>query len=302
MWVVVLLACGRGEVSVAQAPSPVPAGAERLRFVALGDAGRGTEGQARVARAVARTCQERGCDFVALLGDNLYPRGMESADDPRADELIAGPYRDAGAPLYLVLGNHDYAHGRDRQRAAWQVAWAGRTAGVELPAHAWWARMGPALVVGLDTNAAFQFGAGFQREWLREMLEASDAPFRVVLGHHPFRSEGRHGNAGAYEGWSGVPILSGAGLQGLFEDTLCGRADLYLSGHDHNRQLLERCGVDLVVSGAGGSTTPLEERGNERRFAEPTLGLVWVGLSATSGEVVFLDADGQEEASFSLAP
>ena len=43
---------------------------------------------------------------------------MERADDPRMDAVMA-PLGQADIPWYLVHGNHDYARGRDRQRAAW---------------------------------------------------------------------------------------------------------------------------------------------------------------------------------------
>ncbi|MEZ4240125.1 MAG: metallophosphoesterase [Myxococcota bacterium] len=292
--------CSDSRVPVGVAPAPALASPDRVRFVALGDAGKGNKGQARVAAGVAKACAERGCDLVVLLGDNLYPRGMEADDDPHADERIAQMYAPVGAPVYLVLGNHDYAHGRSRAAAARQIAWAGRTPGVELPANAWVGDFGPARVVGLDTNAVFQFGEDFQARWLREQLDASDAPWKVVLGHHPFRSDGPHGNAGRYDGTRWVPWVSGSALRTLFDGSLCG-ADLYLAGHDHTRQLLEACGTDLVVSGTGASATEIVDNGNHPRFAEATLGAAWFELSADgSGRVVFLDADGAEEAGFEL--
>ena len=270
-----------------------------MRLVALGDTGKGNETQRRVADAVVQTCAIRGCDLILLLGDNLYPRGMEAPDDPRATGWILQPYAGAGVPIFLVLGNHDYAHGRDRARAAWQIAWAGRTEGVELPGHAWEARIGPLQLLGLDTAAAFQFGAQDQLRWLRQRLEQPRAPWTLVAGHHPLRSQGKHGNAGTYEGWSHVPWLSGAAIERLLSP-LCGRVELYLSGHEHSRQLLEHCGVELVVSGAGASTTPILDRGNQPRFARATPGLVWLELTETDGTLAFIDADGQPEASFPL--
>jgi hypothetical protein len=56
--------------------------------------------------------------------------------------------------------------------------------------------------------------------------------------------------------------------------------DLYLSGHDHNRQWLEpSCGVELIVSGAGAKLTDLEGRGSATLYEdddEP--GFVWIEL------------------------
>jgi len=237
---------------------------------------------------------------VALLGDNLYPDGLDHPDDPRAEQIIAAPFRALGVPLYLVLGNHDYGHTRGLGPARWQIAWAGRTPGVELPAHAWYFRAGPATVVGLDTNHVLQFGGSAQLRFLAEQLGEVQTPWRVVLGHHPYRSDGPHGNAGAYEGWRGVPILSGRSLRRLFDEGLCARANLYLSGHDHNRQLLEHCGVPLIVSGAGAGATEIVDRGNEPRFGVARPGLAWVELGPQAGQVVFIDALGVVEGAFPL--
>jgi tartrate-resistant acid phosphatase type 5 len=298
---VLAVGCGTDEVPVGTAPSPALARSDRLSFVAIGDVGKGNDVQRQVAAGVARACAERGCDLVAVLGDNLYPRGMQTDEDPRMDERIAEMYAGVGAPLYLVLGNHDYGHGRDREAAARQVAWAAERPGIELPANAWVADAGPVRLVGLDTNAVFQFGEAFQARWLRERLAESSAPWKVVLGHHPYRSDGPHGNAGRYDGTRWIPWVSGSQLRALFDRELCGAADLYLAGHDHSRQVLAACGTDLVVSGAGASSTEVVDRGNDPRFARATPGAVWFELvDDGEGLIVLLDADGGEEARFPI--
>jgi hypothetical protein len=300
--IVLALGCSSGSVTFATAePFPL-ADPTVVRLAALGDTGRGDPNQRRVAKGVVRACQERGCDAIALLGDLLYPNGMESDDDPRAADWIAAPYAPVGVPLLLVLGNHDYGRGRDRESARRLLRWARSHPGIVLPAEAWDVRVGAVHLFGLDTNTAFQFGDAPQRTWLTRGLDESDAPWKVVLGHHPYLSNGDHGNAGSYEGWSGVPIMSGAGLLRLFEGALCGRADLYLAGHDHNRQLLEACGVDLVVSGGGSATTPLVDRGNQPRFASAEPGFAWLELGADTGRIVFMDADGNAEREYEIAP
>lgn len=295
------LACADDRVPVGVARPPTVARPDALRFLAMGDTGNGSATQRRVAAGAARACAERGCDLVVLLGDNLYPRGMEAPDDPLAETRIAEMYAPIGAPLYVVLGNHDYAHGRDRERAGWLVAWADAHEGIEMPANAWVTDAGPARLVAIDTNAAFQFGGSFQAGWLRQQLAASARRWNVVFGHHPYKSNGKHGNAGAYDDAWFVPLANGAGLRELFDDELCGAADLYLCGHDHNRQLIETCGVSLVVSGGGGGATPIIDRGNAARFASGTPGAVWLELTEDAGRVVFLDADGEPDGAFDLS-
>lgn len=295
--------CHPDVVSIGAAAPPATARPGSVSFVALGDVGKGSDTQRRVRDGAARACAALGCDFAVLLGDNLYPAGMESPDDPRFDEWIAQTYAPLGVPVYLVLGNHDYGRdSRDRERAGYQIAAAERLDGLELPANAWTTAAGPAVFFGVDTNAVFQFGGGYQGDWLRPLLDRADARWRVVFGHHPYRSNGPHGNAGAYEGWRWVPWMSGGSVRRWFEGSVCGRADLYLAGHDHNRQLLEACGVTLIVSGAAGSTTELVDRGNTPAFASAEPGAVWVTLGPERGTIAFLDADGNVEQEFPIRP
>jgi tartrate-resistant acid phosphatase type 5 len=251
---------------------------------------------------VAAACARLGCDLVLLLGDNLYPTGMDTPADPRMDGWIRDVYAPLGLPVYLVLGNHDYGTGRDLQRAEWQVAWARGRPGFHLPARAWVSDIGPARFIGLDTNAAFQFGDLGQGAFLEEQLSTSAALWNVVFGHHPLRSDGPHGNAGAYDGAPWVPLVAGESVRQLLEPAVCARADLYLSGHDHSRQLIDYCGAHLVVSGAGASTTPLGDHGNQRRFGSEAPGAVWISLGPDRGQIVFLGADGAGEADFELTP
>jgi hypothetical protein len=290
--------CSDGGVDAAPAPPPALHQPDRVVFAAVGDTGKGGAAQERVAGAIRSVCAEVGCDFVLLLGDNLYPVGMVGPDDPRADALIGDPYAPS-APVYLVLGNHDWAND-DPQVARWQLDWAARREGVAAPAHAWSFEAGPLLLAGVDTNAVFQGFDSLQERWLQETLAASDAPWKVVAGHHPLRSDGPHGNAGAYEGWPYLPWLSGRSVAAFLDAAVCGRADLYLAGHDHTRQLLEACGVQLVVAGTGASGTRIVDRGNHPVFADVALGFALFTLDAAGGEVAFYGADGEVDAAFPL--
>src|SRR5947207_7091825 len=53
---------------------------EVLRFAVVGDAGDGT---ALVAHAIARVHAAMPLDAIILPGDNVYPCGVRSADDPK---------------------------------------------------------------------------------------------------------------------------------------------------------------------------------------------------------------------------
>src|SRR6185295_6176435 len=83
-------------VSVQVDPALVP-GAHAtdgsVAFAAFGDTDwRSGEGQLKVSRAVAAVCAAAGCDFVLLLGDNIYPKGVGSDSDPLFQESFEKPY------------------------------------------------------------------------------------------------------------------------------------------------------------------------------------------------------------------
>ena len=74
-----------------------------LRLAVTGDTG---EGAAAVAKAIARVHAAAPVDAILLTGDNFYPCGIGSVDDPRWS--LARPLTAIGVPVFPVLGNHDY--------------------------------------------------------------------------------------------------------------------------------------------------------------------------------------------------
>ncbi len=179
-------------------------GSEPLRFVVLGDGGTGDEAQKKVAAAVARVCQERGCEFALYLGDNIYETGVSGVDDEQFKLKFEDPYQALDFPFYVALGNHDYgsfgsnAMPEDARSAA-QVEYTAHSAKWVMPYYYYAVEAGQAAFFALDTNAIVlnQFrGRAEQQRWLDEALAMSEAPWKLVFGHHPYISNGHQGNAG----------------------------------------------------------------------------------------------------------
>jgi tartrate-resistant acid phosphatase type 5 len=298
MFVMFLLGCRPAAFTEVSAP-PLPVAGDSVSLVVVGDVGKGNDGQRRVAQAMAAWCNTHSCDALLLLGDNLYPDGMESPDDPNMDRRISQMYRPLNVPLYLAVGNHDFARSQDSEPVQWQLEWAERTEGVELPARYYSFRAGSvATIAVLDTDTAWWWDWRVQGFWLDQLFHDDTSTWQIVMGHHPFRSDGKHGNAGYYDG---VPALGGA-LNKLFSRHVCPNADLYLAGHEHTRQHLQRCGLDLVVSGAGATATKIVDRGNDPTFASDRLGFAWLDLTSDSGRLVFVNEDGKADYEADLQP
>ena len=84
-----------------------PLRVDHLQLVAVGDTGTGNEEQFEVAHGMARICKESGCDMVLLLGDNFYPNGVKSTEDPQFQSKFEEVYKEIKKPFFAVLGNHD---------------------------------------------------------------------------------------------------------------------------------------------------------------------------------------------------
>lgn len=271
-----------------------------LRFVALGDSGEGNDAQYLVAAAIESVCAVRGCEFALLLGDNIYESGVDSVDDEQFQEKFELPYAYLEFPFYVALGNHDYGGGGagyEWWKADYQVEYTDHSDKWTMPDTYYSFAYEDVDFFAIDSNAIFWGSGGDQQTWLADEMAAATGTWKIVFGHHPYISNGTHGNAGNYEGLDWIPIVNGENVETFMEESVCGQADIYICGHDHDRQWLEStCGTEFVVSGAGAKTTEIVERdGNATYFQEATTGFLWVEVTAETFTGVFYDDAGTEQ-------
>ncbi len=313
-----------------------------VRLIAMGDTGEGNEAQYRVAAGAQARCDRAGgCEGFIMLGDNIYDTGAESAMDEQLTTKIDLPYVNlkkgsppaAGEPdnrerlpIFVTLGNHDLGGaGLNSAQVQYYLAYARANDWFYFPAEYWELQIAHVHLVSLHTNPLAygipddQFVP--QGEMMRRVTAGSTATWKVVFGHHPYRSNGKHGNAGAYElGFEigdfdlfGLDIsnLFGDGFRQWVDDYVCNKADLYLSGHDHNRQWInsvpptpnlpeglgtEPCNTHFAVSGAGAKTTDLVGRGNDTDFEDDQdEGFLFLSFYPDRLEVEFCDDEGNTE-------
>lgn len=267
-----------------------------VRFVALGDAGTGAAAQWQVASAMRTVCAARGCDFAIYLGDNFYDTGVDELTDLQFEDKFERPYALLEFPFYPTLGNHDYGAngaGYEFWKAPLYIQYSDVSDKWVFPAQYFRVDAGVVELYSLDTNAMMWGFYDDQLSWMRERLAASTATWKVAYGHHPYRSNGPHGDAGTYDGDPASPIGDGTYVKEFFDDTICGQVDLYLCGHDHSRQwLVEGCeGTELVVSGAGAKTTGIFGD-HDTWFEESSLGFYWVEVTPTQLTGAFYDSNG----------
>ncbi|MFE0174618.1 metallophosphoesterase [Streptomyces sp. NPDC059002] len=263
---------------------PLPTGPNRAGEYAVlltGDAGTGEEAQHAVAAAAREVCRAQGVRLAVGLGDNIYENGPESDHDSEFRTKFEDPNSGLDMPWLMVLGNHDCSglipgSGGDPSRGDREVSYARNSPRWYMPSRYYNVALpsaehghGDPLVefFALDTNPVTSYVVQVdphywwngpymreQRAWLDGALKASRARWKIVLGHHPYLNNGKHGSAGSYDGFVIGNYTSGIHLKELYEEVVCGRADLILSGHDHTLQILEPTartgGTRQIVCGA----------------------------------------------------
>ena len=287
-----------------------PEEAGTISFVAFGDQGEGNDAQFAVAAAAEVICEERGCDFALLLGDNFYDIGVDAVDDIQFIDKFEMPYADLDMPFYITLGNHDYGE----TSAEW---WRGQPQLDYAMANPKWVFpkewFSFSEVAGSTTVDVFAFdssqlmwGRNYdeQSEWISDAVANSTATWKIAFAHHPYISNGQHGNAGCYEGFPAVPILSGGDVKSFMDDHVCGTMDAYISGHDHNRQIFKTpvCDTYFFLSGASAKTTDLENHypnllcndENPDVWQDDTReGFLYVTITGNEMTVAMYDLDGE---------
>lgn len=253
---------------------------EHLRVVVMGDQGTGDGVQRRVAAAMQTVCAQRGCDLGVGLGDNFYPAGPREASSPLFKTRFADIYGPLNIPFLMVPGNHDESglfggDGTDARGAEAEVAYSKLNPQWVMPGRTYRAPVSAGqggtlaeffavdtspLAAYLPVRRASERPGGpwdaAQREWLAGSLQRSSARWKLVLGHHPLFSNGKHGDAGRYDGLP-FAFQRGDAVRDLY-GRACGGADMLLSGHVHALEVFEpqpECpGTWTAVSGAAGKT------------------------------------------------
>ncbi|WP_229201906.1 metallophosphoesterase [Arsenicibacter rosenii] len=271
-----------------------------LNFVVVGDWGRqGEYNQKAVALQMAKTMAGMDGNFVISTGDNVYPNGVASVQDPLWWGSFESVYTYAHLQRnwYPVLGNHDYGGNVDAQIEYSKISRRWR-----MPAryYSLKKRVGKskALFVFIDTNgfepayyknedlapALSQQDTTAQIRWLREVLADPDPSIRwkIVVGHHPLYSAGKRVAVTGPVRQAIKPILDEFGV------------DIYLCGHDHDLQYNKPVGpTHHFLSGAGSETDNNPHKTPENVFYNGSNGFMAFSITENQFLVQIIDYLGQ---------
>jgi acid phosphatase len=273
-----------------------PASSNGLNFIIFGDWGRnGETDQAEVATQMAIAVRATNPRFFISVGDNFYEDGVASASDPQWQTSFENVYKDPAfqIPWQVILGNHDYHGNCDaqleyaRSHPRWNMPAryflqnyridAGMTADffyldtTPMVKGYWHNGKTKAAVSSQDVKK--------QLAWFKDALAASQAQWKIVVGHHPIYSGGEHGDTSE---------LIESVLPLLHEH----KAQVWFNGHDHDLQHLVAGDLNLFCSGAGSQFRPTTAT-IHTKFAEACSGFTAVSLQPDRMVLRMTDNHGQ---------
>lgn len=275
-----------------------------VSLIVLGDWGRsGQYHQAAVAGQMGKVAATLNAAFIVSTGDNFYPSGVQSVQDPQWQYSYEAVYRSHFLQnnWYAALGNHDYKGNIQAQIAYSQVSrrW-------KMPAAYYSEKIrlkngDLLLLVVIDTtplldgyyqpdNECFENvqrqDTAAQRRWLVQTLSDTDSHirWRIVAGHHPLYSGGKRKN-------SDDTRQLRQRLEPLMEQY---KVDFYLCGHEHDLQIIqpEQGGFIQLLSGSGSETRPTGNT-DGTLFCAAAPGFLTISLRHDEALIQAVHANGQ---------
>ena len=235
-----------------------------IRFVTLGDAGQPGDALTSTANTIGAYLEVLPAKFVAMLGDNFYPGGIDNVDDPVFRSTFVDRFSGIDSTFYPVLGDNDYGKGDKVGSLSAQVDLTGLGPQWSMPSLYYSKILSVGSVsicsVFIDTQSLIDIPNLDQRTpeelallenqllWLESVLSSQSCQssnFILVFGHHTVVSSGKKHHKG-----KGKAVADK--LMPLFSKYF---VDAYFSGHDHDLQAItenpcEGHCMSFIVSGA----------------------------------------------------
>ncbi len=229
---------------------------EHFTFMIASDIGRnGYYDQKNIAETMGEVASIVAPEFVAALGDVHHFMGVRSVQDPLWETNFEWIYKhpELMIPWYPVLGNHEY---EGTTRAVLEYSNVSRRWEMPNRYYVITRSIGKdvsVLLLFIDTtplidkyrNNQIEYADAWQQSmeqqlaWIKDILEKSDAKWKIVMGHHP-----------VYAGTTKDPSEQ-EDLQKRLQPLLDKYAvDLFVCGHIHNFQHIrvQESNVDYFVN------------------------------------------------------
>jgi len=220
-----------------------------MECILVGDTGSGEKEQYLCAKSMERLIDKHNIKSVIVVGDNIYPSGCSSVSDNQFVTKFQEPYKNIKLPFYLCLGNHDYGdmiNNYSKVQVEYTLSEYNTDKKWNMPSK-WYTQSFPMCdFFFIDTNFDWLSHAQIN-EQLNDTIKAiqsSKKKWKILCGHHTWRSVGGHGNAEKKHEKFMVKLLNKVSF------------DLYVCGHDHCKSLIEvgSAKIPTLVIGTGGKS------------------------------------------------
>ena len=235
-----------------------------MKIYFLGDVGDFNEETLKILNNIKNDKSEK---TIILLGDNFYPGGVKSVKDPKWNIIKDLQFE---CQIFSVLGNHDYFGDPKSQIQFKEANW-------NLPNYFYkktieyidfffidtsiiqpdYSNLNYFIVKSKIDKEPLEFGKEILA-WLDNELRNS-TNIKIVVGHYPICSFGAYG-------------INKKLFTKLFPYFLKYNLKYYISGHDHNLQIIDIISDNFemkqVVSGATSHLYPIIKNSTNKAFSE----------------------------------
>eukprot|EP01018_Ginkgo_biloba_P005122 Gb_19459 [translate_table: standard] len=287
-----------------------------LNLLVVGDWGRkGLFNQSTVASQMDSIGQQLQISFVISTGDNFYENGLSGTDDPSFGESFSNIYTGSSLQTtwHAVLGNHDYKGDTlaqlDPALTTLDSRWhcyrtsilkynlplsCQASAGLQCPSVNFFLLDTTPFVDeywGVAKKRYDWRGVLPRRAYLKKQLndlnlalQASQAIWKIVVGHHPIRSIGSHHDTFELVKQL-LPILE------------ANQIDLYVNGHAHSLQHFtsNTSAIHFLTSGGGSQAWGVANRNQHMeglQFFYAGQGFLSMQITPNFLHIVFYDIEG----------
>ena len=220
-----------------------------VELLFTGDTGSGNESQSQVSKSMSGLIrQHRSIKAIIIVGDNIYESGCSSINDPQFITKFRKPYHKIKKKFYLCLGNHDYGDQINNSQVQIDYTLSKQNLGKKwnLPSK-WYVQSFPICdLFFIDTNFDRLSVDEIQTQFndIITAIQTSNKQWKVLCGHHTWKSVGGHGNASSDLDRFLKAIFSKCDI------------DIYICGHDHCKSIIEvpfkNRIIPTLVIGTGG--------------------------------------------------
>ena len=269
---------------------------DSLEIILLGDTGLKNASMDAVMESIRK---EASKDYVAVLGDLIYPRGPKCKEgaikgEAKAllDERIGDPFGSLDVPVFLAVGNHDVSAGllhkqRHSAREACFLDYAALHDNIIMPSLTYTVDLGAATIAVINSN---KYNLNAETADIVKSAFDQEDRWRILIGHHGLKIYYNKEKETAISNWMKEYDVN---------------YDLIGNGHAHIQQFGVYDGIMAVTSGA---TAKVRERptcdlsseefkGNcmpGMQWGKSNYGYVVLKIVDKKMTVIFKDINGQE--------